>query len=173
MIISALIEAGEVRRSTRRVLVHGNPFSIVIIVSSNYDELPVSRVYSTAISESSKLWETSTLRMFTVQGETDQILTRRSTHHTKPVLLSLESYPLLTRGRLWATSNRGDSFCIALRKLLLWQSPMAQISCTGSDKDSQTHRMQGPRKGYVWQRHTGGREVYRFYLCRDCRLPLT
>ena len=55
MIISALIEAGEVRRSTRRVLVHGNPFSIVIIVSSNYDELPVSRVYSTAMSESSKL----------------------------------------------------------------------------------------------------------------------
>ena len=52
MLISALIEVREVPRSTGRVLVHGNPFSIVIIVSSNYDELPVSPVYSTAISES-------------------------------------------------------------------------------------------------------------------------
>ena len=35
-----------------RVLVHGNPFSNVLPLSSNYDKRPVSSVNSTALTES-------------------------------------------------------------------------------------------------------------------------
>ena len=39
------------KSSDTGVLVHGNPFFIVLPISSSNDELPVSTVYSTALSE--------------------------------------------------------------------------------------------------------------------------
>ena len=54
MLVSALIKVGEVPRRiiSFGVLVHGNPLLIVLPPSSNYDERPITRVYSTAAAES-------------------------------------------------------------------------------------------------------------------------
>ena len=65
--------------------------------------------------------------MFTLPDKTNRILTRRPTHQAEPVLLLMESCSLLTRGPPQASSNRGDTFCVAVRRLSSWQSPLAQF----------------------------------------------
>ena len=125
----------------------------------------------------SELWGTSTLRMFTLQGKSNRILTRRPTHHAEPVLLSMKSLPLLTRGPPRTRSNRGDTISFAVRRRSPWQSLMAQIWGSSSYSCvcltlSHNHRKQGPRSrcGLPWSPECW--EVYRSLRCWDCMLPL-
>ena len=67
--MSALIEVGEFpRRYAMRVLVHSNPFFYVGPNSSNYDERPVSSVYSTAFPESLRVMRDVNIEVVYIAG---------------------------------------------------------------------------------------------------------